>query len=268
MNFVDALKAANTMKKAQSYLARTIRRAANRIDPIAAPQKAEQPSAHIAFTKETQVLWNTVHSRTMTSIERIDALREAIEYICTNSIPGDVVECGVWRGGSMMAAALTLLRVGSLRRLWLYDTFSGMTSPGLHDVDFRGRSAEDLMAVEDPKTSWVWAKSSLSSVQSALAETAYPDQQIEIVVGPVETTIPNKAPTSIALLRLDTDWFESTYHELTHLWPRLENRGVLIVDDYGHWAGSKKAVDQYFAEIGVRPYLHRIDATARLIIKP
>jgi hypothetical protein len=202
----------------------------------------------------------------MTSIERIDALREAIEYIHANSIAGDFVECGVWRGGSVMAMALTLLRLGENRRLWLYDTFSGMTSPGSEDVDFQGRAAKDLLATEDPHTSLIWGKSSLAEVQTALAETGYPVQQIEFVVGPVERTIPLRSPDSIALLRLDTDWFQSTYHELVHLWPRVADGGILIIDDYGDWAGAKQAVDEYFKHARSRPLLHRIDGTGRLVV--
>src|SRR5262249_16705101 len=110
-------------------------------------------------------------------------------------------------------------------------------------------------------------KSNLMEVQVALDETGYPPDQLQFVVGPVETTIPLQVPDVIALLRLDTDWFESTYHELRHLWPRVADGGVLIVDDYGHWAGAKKAVDQYFCDAGIRPFLHRIDPTARLVIK-
>jgi hypothetical protein len=179
-----------------------------------------------------------------------------------------MVECGVWRGGSMMAAALTLLRLGTTRRLWLYDTFAGMTTPGPDDKDFQGRSAADLMAATEPETSRIWGKSTLADVQAALADTGYPAEQLELVVGPVESTIPSRIPDRIAVLRLDTDWYASTYHELVHLWPRLVRGGILIVDDYGDWQGAKKAVDQYFAEAGLRPFLHRIDGTARLVIKP
>jgi hypothetical protein len=195
----------------------------------------------------------------MTSIERVDALRQAVEHIEANSVPGDIVECGVWRGGSMMAVALTLLRVNGLRRLWLYDTFSGMTTPGVEDRDFQGRAASDWMATEDPETSHIWGKSSLADVREAVAGTGYPMGHVEFVVGPVETTIPLHIPGRIALLRLDTDWFSSTYYELVHLWPRLAIGGILIIDDYGDWAGAKKAFDQYFQECDVKPFLHRID---------
>jgi O-methyltransferase len=245
-------------------LSHGLMRAARVVDfaPVPGAQAAEQDG----LDRETHILWNQVRSRTMTSVYRIDALRRSVEYIEANSIEGDIAECGVWRGGSMMAAGLTLLRLGSSRQLWLYDTFSGMPPPGPDDEDFRGRSAADLMA-SAPETSLIWARSSLEDVRAGIAEIGYPQDLVRYVLGPVESTIPQCVPNKIALLRLDTDWFSSTYHELVHLWPLVVPDGILIIDDYGHWAGAKKAVEQYFREIGLYPFLHRIDDTVRLIIK-
>jgi O-methyltransferase len=255
-----------TLASFRSLLGRALIRAAKVVGGNASAI-APKPWVQLPFDPETQILWDRVRSRTMTSIERIDALRASVEYVHENSISGDIVECGVWRGGSMMAVALTLLRLGGNRRLWLYDTFSGMTPPGSEDKDFQGRWAKELLAAEDPHNSLIWGTASLEEVQAALAGTGYPGEQIEFVVGPVENTIPGKAPESIALLRLDTDWFQSTSHELVHLWPRITEGGILIIDDYGDWVGAKRAVDEYFARIRPRPLLHRIDGTGRLVMK-
>jgi len=247
------------------FSARALRGVARLVD---APRPDLPRWTQMPFDPHTRALFTTIERRTMTNLERVDALRQAVEHVHANSIPGDIVECGVWRGGSMMAVALTLLRLGTRRKLWLYDTFAGMTQPGPDDTDFRGRPAADWMAEAAPAASWMWTENSLADVRTAMAETGYPADQLEFVGGPVETTIPQRIPEHISLLRLDTDWFESTYHELTHLWPRLARGGILIIDDYGDWAGSKKATDQYFAEAGLRPFLHRIDGGARLVIKP
>ena len=83
----------------------------------------------------------------------------------------------------------------------------------------------------------------------------------------MEETIPGRAPERIALLRLDTDWYESTRHELEHLWERLEPGGVLIIDDYGHWAGAREAVDEFFAKRSDAPLLTRVDYTGRIGVK-
>jgi hypothetical protein len=204
---------------------------------------------------------------TMTSVERVAALCLSVDYVVRSGVPGDIVECGVWRGGSIMAAALRLLELGCTdRRLWLYDTFEGMTPPAEVDRDYRNRPASDLLQSSDRASNY-WAVSGLPSVKDAVFGTGYPHHHFVFVEGRVEDTLPASAPERIAILRLDTDWFASTYHELTHLYPRLVEGGVLIVDDYGHWQGARKAVDRYCAEHGLSLLLHRIDYTGRIAIK-
>jgi O-methyltransferase len=175
---------------------------------------------------------------TMTSVERIIALTRAVEYVQRAEIPGAIVECGVWRGGSMMATARTLLEVeGAKRELYLFDTFEGMSPPTEADRDLQGNSAAELLEHSSPDEDEVWCYAGLSDVRANLESTGYPAADLHFIEGPVEDTIPDNAPSEVALLRLDTDWYESTKHELTHLYPRLMPGGVLIIDDYGHWQG-------------------------------
>jgi O-methyltransferase len=206
---------------------------------------------------------------TLTSVSRVGALCEAVRYLAGTGVQGAVVECGVWRGGSMMAVARTLLQCGDTsRHLYLFDTFQGMTAPTGKDVTFLGDSATRLLEVEapaDPES--VWCIASLQEVRRNMQTTGYPSACVHYVEGRVEDTIPAQMPDSIALLRLDTDWYESTRHELEHLYPRLVKGGVLVLDDYGHWQGARQAVDEYFAHAGGRPLLHRIDYSGRLAIK-
>jgi hypothetical protein len=105
-------------------------------------------------------------------------------------------------------------------------------------------------------------------VRNNVCGTGYPREKLHFVVGKVEDTIPATMPRKIALLRLDTDWYDSTKHELSHLFPLLRPQGVLIVDDYGHWQGARKAVDEYFAAHQTGILLHRIDYTGRIAVKP
>jgi hypothetical protein len=204
---------------------------------------------------------------TMTSPERLAALVAAVRYVVRSGVPGDVAECGVWRGGSMMAVALALLAEGDTsRHLYLYDTFAGMPEPTDADRDYEGVSAEAQL--EQPREGMdVWCRASLEDVTANLASTGYPRDRLHFVRGRVEETIPGTAPASLALLRLDTDWYESTRHELEHLYPRLSRKGILILDDYGHWQGARKAVDEYFAPAHRLAFLHRIDYTGRLVLK-
>lgn len=222
------------------------------------------------FDEQTARIFRAVAGYTMTSAERIEAVVNAIRYLVGNGIAGDVVECGVWRGGSSMAAALTLLDLGERRRhLHLYDTFEGMSAPTDEDVAIDGAAAKaqfrDRRLGEDSSD---WCLAPLDEVRQNLASTGYPPELVHFVKGKVEDTMPARMPAgAIALLRLDTDWYESTRHELVHLYPRLVRGGVLIVDDYGHWAGARKAVDEYFAAHPPALLLNRTDYTARIAVK-
>jgi O-methyltransferase len=207
---------------------------------------------------------------TMTTPERMYALYQAVSHVDAAGIDGDVVECGVWRGGSSMLAASTLLALGDeARSLWLYDTFEGMPEPGPADVHYTG---EQMAAVwdryRDDRESGVLAYSALDEVQANMASTGFPAERTHYVKGRVEDTIPARIPERIAVLRLDTDWYESTLHELVHLYPRLQPGGVLIIDDYGHWQGARQAVDEYFDGRGIPMLLNRIDYTGRIAVKP
>jgi hypothetical protein len=212
-------------------------------------------------------LYRRVGPYTMTTPPRVYALVRAVEYVAARGIPGAIVECGVWRGGSMMAVALTLLRLGKTdRELYLFDTFSGMTSPTDEDVKGSGERAADLLADENAGSD-LWAIASLDEVRAAVLAVGYPEERIHFVEGPVEETVPGAAPSEISLLRLDTDWYASTKHELVHLYPRLIKGGVLILDDYGYWQGARRAVDEYVSENGLALLLNRIDNTGRIALK-
>jgi hypothetical protein len=211
-----------------------------------------------------------VSEHTMTSAKRIQVLCEATRYISRARIPGDVVECGVWRGGSMMAVARTLLQEGDTERhLHLFDTFEGMTDPTEHDVSIDGTTAAEMMrgAPRSGDRGSVWCVASEEVVRSAICATKYPEERIHLVKGRVEETVPGLAPARIALLRLDTDWYESTRHEMESLFPRLASGGVLLIDDYGHWKGARKAVDEYLRRTGHEMMLHRIDYTGRVGVR-
>lgn len=220
-----------------------------------------------AFDDDVRAVFAAVQPFTMTSIERIDALVGAVRHVVGHDVPGDIVECGVWRGGSMMAVARVLQSLGARRQIYLFDTFEGMPPPSVHDRDLHGRSAGDLLASSDRRTSDVWACSSLDEVRTNMGKTGYDPALVAFVAGRVEETIPRSAPDRIALLRLDTDWYESTRHEMQHLFPRLSRGGVLIIDDYGHWQGARRAVDEYLAAHRVKLLLNRIDYTGRIAVK-
>lgn len=236
-----------------------------------ARSRAEKAKIPPDFDHLTKRIYAAVADFTMTGPERIEALVNAVRYVVAHGLDGDIVECGVWRGGSSMAAALALAELGELdRHLYLYDTFDGMSAPTHDDVAIDGKPATPKFADRRLGVdSSDWCRSPLDDVARNLSSTGYPSANVHFIAGKVEDTLPAQLPRGrIAILRLDTDWYESTRHELTHLYPRLVPGGVLIIDDYGHWLGARKAVDEYLAERRERLLLARVDYTARIAVKP
>jgi O-methyltransferase len=219
------------------------------------------------YDEEARKIIRTVRPRTMTEHQKLFALIIATRYLTDHGIPGEIVECGVWRGGSMQAVAQTLLARGVTdRQLHLFDTFEGMPEPAETDRRYDGKPAQELLERSE-KTANIWAIASLEDVQAGMAETGYPGERIHFHPGLVEDTIPAGAPDRIAILRLDTDWYSSTKHELEHLYDRVPSGGVLIMDDYGWWQGARQAVDEFLEHRGERLLLLPM-ASGRIALKP
>ena len=206
---------------------------------------------------------------TLTNPERIVNLLRAVDHIVANSIEGSLVECGVWKGGSIMAALKMLSKLNSFEReIYLYDTFEGMSEPTEKDKSFRGESAINAFYSKDEIWKKIECLSQLEEVEKNVHSVGYPKGKVHFIKGKVEDTIPNeKTPDKISLLRLDTDWYESTLHELEHLFPRLVSGGIIIIDDYGHWKGCKEAVDEYMSKHNINLFLSRVDYTCRIGVK-
>lgn len=258
-----------------SSLARLVRRGVRRLgyDVVRAP--APQPPGPIApagVDEQTAKTVLAVAAYTLTGPERVAALVEAVRYIVAAHVPGALVECGVWRGGSALAMLRTLVELDATdREVWLYDTFDAMPSPSERDVDVHGVAASvyhEQYAADPATLDPAYDYLPLPQVRELLLSTGYPRERLHLVEGLVESTIPASAPDRLALLRLDTDYYTSTRHELEHLAPRLSSRGVLLVDDYGHWRGSREAVDEWMATLPHPLLLQRIDYTARLAVMP
>ena len=225
-----------------------------------------------AIDFQDQQIIDRVSPYTMTGPLRIEALLKSVRYVIARSIPGALVECGVWRGGSVLAMIHQLQALGVTDRdIYLYDTFEGMTEPTEKDTSSYDPPALETWQHDSSHGVKSWANLfnseifNESDVVALIRETGYPQERLHFVKGRVEDTIPGVKPDAIAVLRLDTDWYESTRHELIHLYPLLQMGGVLIIDDYGHWDGARIAVDEYFGESPL--LLHRIDYTGRSAIK-
>ncbi len=229
-------------------------------------EKDEYPPDYSEF--EIATILET-KSLTMLPHERIVSLIRSIDYIVKNNIPGDIVECGVWRGGSMLSVAIALNKNGDLSRdLYLYDTFEYFKDIATsdNDIDYKGASGNEELKNLNSQP-YFTTDVSKDDVIGTIISSGYPIRKIVCVKGKVEVTIPGTVPGKIALLRLDTDMYSSTKHELEHLYPLLSDNGVLIIDDYGHWGGVKQAVDEYFKTNNIHIFMHRDDYSCRTIIK-
>lgn len=206
-------------------------------------------------------IWETVKKYTMISPERGWALAEAVRYVSKAHIPGDIVECGVWKGGACLLASYILysLEPRTERSIWLYDTFKGMVKPGVND-----RIASSGQALMERDAEGLWA-ADINEVRSLMKKSPLDEGVFNFIAGEVSKTLELSVPQKIAILRLDTDWYESTLKELRVLYPKMSKGGVLIVDDYGHFTGARKAVDEYFKKQPI--LLHRSDYTGRVVVK-
>ena len=216
------------------------------------------------------VQWVRNEELSMVSFAGLFSTVAAAKYVAENEIDGDFVECGVWRGGNSIIAAEIFKRYGLDKKVFLFDTFKGMTAP-----------TEDDRSIEDDQPAWrefmrqqkethnSWCYASLGEVQNNFRKRNLLDANVVFIEGPVEETLRKKGvpPTCISFLRLDTDWYESTKVELETLYPSVTNGGVVVIDDYGCWSGSKKATDEYFSAGKERPFLHATDDTRRIGIK-
>ena len=206
----------------------------------------------------------------MTSIPRLVATLKACKYVVSQNIEGDFVECGVWRGGNSIIAKKIFEKMKSDKKLYLFDTYTGMTEPTDFDKDFFKNERASLKYktnIEKNFNNWCYA--SLDDVKNNFLNFGINIDQINFIKGDVKDTLLDKdnLPTKISVLRLDTDWYESTLLELKILYPLLTSKGNLIIDDYGHWQGSKKAVDEYFKDLNYKPLMHITDYTGRSGIK-
>jgi lipopolysaccharide biosynthesis glycosyltransferase len=238
------------------------------------PAQVTPPSVVDALTTSERETIDRCRPYSLASDERLAATMDAVEYVVRSGVEGALVECGVWKGGSVLAMILTLQRLGvDDRDVYLFDTFSGMTEPSAHDTSrFDDPAAGTWASARAAGTkAWDWLFRAddfgKEQVERLLRETGYPPSRINFAVGPVEETLPSSAPADVAVLRLDTDWYESTRHELVHLYPRLRAGGVLLIDDYGHWDGARRAVDEYFSASAAPVLFGRTDYTGRMAVK-
>ena len=188
---------------------------------------------------------------------------EAIQYILQNNIEGTIVECGVESGVFEYIWIQELQRNNTVRDIYLYDTFGGLTEPSEHDYTCHDSTIYKMCSDEvyntwksqqiNDKTNG-WCFTPLEVVKNRLNSTCYPQDKLHYIVGDVMETLQDKSniPEKIAILRLDTDWYESSKYELEQMYDNVVSGGVIIFDDYYHWNGQRKATDDFFTSINMK----------------
>ncbi len=180
---------------------------------------------------------------------------QSLSYIAVNDVPGDLVECGCFLGGMSIFIVRVCEMLGLERRLHVFDSFAG--HPDNETDVMRGRE------LTGPQY-----ESFLEAVRTNLRENVRSTDAVDLIPGFVEDTVPATLIERIAFLRLDTDFYSSTSVELDHYYPALSEGGVLIVDDYGYFHGSRKATDDYLSTLTRLPLLNRIDEGIWAGVKP
>ncbi len=203
---------------------------------------------------------------------------DAINHILRNNIEGVIIECGVDSGRFEYIWINELIKNNALRDIYLYDTFGGLVEPT--DYDYTCKDAVLYQMNKDEvycywknqiineKTNG-WCYTPLEKVQNTLNSTGYPQNYLHYIVGDVMETLKDKSkiPEKIAILRLDTDWYESSKYELEQMYDNVVIGGIIIFDDYYHWDGQRRATDDFFASKNVNYDFVRIDCKTAAIIK-
>ena len=229
----------------------------------------------VEFSKADADVLNFVldHKLTLVSRQRLIATINACKHAVLAETDGDFAECGVWRGGNAIAAKLTFDNYGSSKRIYLFDTFAGMTAPTEYDTSrFEGRSADEQFEQARREGHNEWCFASLDDVRANFSKAGIDPGDIHFVRGDVVKTLADRInlPDAISVLRLDTDFYDSTKAEMELLYPLLSTRGSLLIDDFGYWDGSRKAIVEYLEALppSERPLLHYTDFTGRMAVKP
>lgn len=183
---------------------------------------------------------------TMVGVTRLRRLVAHASIVTSERIPGAVVECGTWRGGSLALLSWAFRRAADPRELWAFDSFEGVPPPGPNDPQSAHRGFSEG-----------WCAATAKDVRAAISTLGGDDMAVRIVPGWLEDTLPHATVRPIALLNVDVDWYDSVLVVLDHLYDRVSPGGIVNFDDYGRWSGCDRAVDDFARKRGLRLEIHR-----------
>ncbi len=216
----------------------------SRREESSGPSPAAQPPREVS--EELGRLLEVVRPFTLSDPLRLSLLYGlACEVL--RDVPGDIVECGVCNGGSAAILAAPLTQTPG-RLLWLYDTFAGLPAPGPLDGREAPRYAGDL-------------RGSREAVGQVIGRVGFPLSRAVFREGNFQETFQQPLPEAVALLHIDADWYEGVLSSLRTLYPRVPPGGIIVLDDFGHWEGARRAFYDFCKSEGIAPLIERVGYT-------
>jgi O-methyltransferase len=193
-------------------------------------------------------------AETMIGMQRLTSLQRCVETVLADDIPGDLIECGVWRGGACILMRAVLAVYGDEKRnVWVADSFLGVPPPDkenyIADENLRLDLAADVLAVSE------------ADVKANFKRYGLLDGHVRFLAGWFKDTLPDAPIGSISLMRLDGDLYESTIQALDSLYPRLSAGGFCIIDDYHAINACRQAVTDYRDRHEITAEITEIDGT-------
>jgi hypothetical protein len=192
-------------------------------------------------------------AHTMVGLKRLNNLQQCCEDVIRRGVPGDLIETGVWRGGSTILMRAILKAHGVTdRRVWVADSFEGLPHP---DEQKYPQDKGDTHHTHEALAV------SLEQVKHNFERYGLLDEQVRFLKGWFKDTLPTAPIERLAVIRLDGDMYESTMDGLVNLYPKLSAGGYVIVDDYGYLPACRQAVHDYRDTHGIHDEIHRVDWT-------
>jgi len=196
-----------------------------------------------------------VRGYTAVFVPRLVALYKLSEEINQRSVPGDIVECGVYNGGSAAIMASLCEKSPLNRNVWLFDSFEGLPKP-------TDKDGEEAPAYEG------WCHGDLSKVKEVLRKLRIPQSRVHIVKGWFQDTFPSAQIRDIAILHIDADWYDSVKLCLENFYDSVQPGGYIVLDDYGDWEGCRIATDEFLKKRALDVKLIQVDYTGFYFQKP
>jgi hypothetical protein len=192
--------------------------------------------------------FSVVRPHTMLSYLNLFFLQELADRLNRERVPGAFVECGVYRGGSAGILGFEACRTQPVRPLWLFDVFGAYPTPGTDDEESMGRLREFLGSREQ--------------TCRILQRIGFPTSELHLVAGLIEDTLPTVETFPVALLHIDCNFHDAVRTCLEVLYDRVVSGGYVVLNDYGRYAGCKKAVDEFALSRCIALDLVQIDSDA------